>query len=118
MYRKEREGRRRGREIGSETKHLNRLGCKIKSNSEQTPLWGAKVLLRSGLRPPWVPGQKSWGTDVLGEERGEERGKGKERRGGAGVFFILQLKSTGRLCYITSLCVEGGRRLCKRERRV
>lgn len=39
-----------------------------------------------------------------GEERGEEGGR--ERRGGAGVAFILQLNSPGRLCYITSLCVE------------
>lgn len=52
-----------------------------------------------------VRGLKSWRTDALGEEKREEGGKGKERRGGAGVSFILQLNSPGRLCYITSLCV-------------
>lgn len=38
-----------------------------------------------------------------GKKRG--RKEGKERRGGAGVSFILQLNSPWRFRYITSLCV-------------
>lgn len=50
-------------------------------------------------------GQTSWRTDAPGGRKGEEGGKGKEGWGW-GVLCILQLNSPGRLCYITSLCVE------------
>lgn len=40
-----------------------------------------------------------------GGRKGGGRREGKERRGGAGVSFILQLNPPGRFCYITSLCV-------------
>lgn len=106
MQSEEREGVEGAGHWKSETKYLNRLGCKINSNSEPAPLWGAKVLLGLGLRRSWVPGQKSRGTVALGDQPGEERGEGQEGRGGARVFFSLQLKSPGRLCYITRLCVE------------
>lgn len=92
------ESERRGKAIGPETKHLNRLaGCKLKSHSERVPLWGAKVLLGQGLRP-WreVRGQKSWRTDALGEG-----GEGRERRGGVGLGCPLFSSETHRGDFVT-----------------
>lgn len=46
-------------------------------------------------------------------------GRGKQTKGGGGarVSFLLLLNSPGRLCYITSLCVEE-EDFVKMERRV